>query len=213
MKSLNAERIIVSQLRADFLHGAIAPGTLLLQSDLAHRFNVSRFPVRDAIKALEADGLVKVLANRTAVVTRLDACEIDELFSIRRILECDLIALSAERATADDLRNVRQSMLHLLKANSFERGLDAATDLRNSFFRPACRPLQLAAVERYRLQTLGLVAQLVRENSHRAEMVEGVCLVAEAYIKSSAADAVSANGQYLTLVRDKLLSKYSQNGA
>ena len=63
-----APETIAAALRADILSGATRPGTLLRQEDLAARFAMSRIPVRDALRLLEAEGLVTIATNRGAQV-------------------------------------------------------------------------------------------------------------------------------------------------
>ena len=67
---------IADRLRDDIVHGVLPPGTRLRQEELAERYGASRVPVREALKALEAEGLVTLVANAGAWVSQLTLNEI-----------------------------------------------------------------------------------------------------------------------------------------
>jgi len=103
-----APETIASALRADILSGAARPGTLLRQEDLAARFAMSRIPVRDALRLLEAEGLVTIATNRGAQVAQLSRAEVAEIFHLRILLECNCLALAVPRMSADDLDRIER---------------------------------------------------------------------------------------------------------
>jgi DNA-binding GntR family transcriptional regulator len=78
-----APETIAAALRADILSGATKPGALLRQEELAARFAMSRIPVRDALRLLEAEGLVTIATNRGAQVSRLSCSEVAEIYHLR----------------------------------------------------------------------------------------------------------------------------------
>lgn len=94
-------------LRGDILDGRCEPGSRLREEEIAERFGVSRTPVREALRRLEADGLVIVTPNRGAEVVRWRDDDIAELVELRAMLEgqaarraalaggVDLVALGA----------------------------------------------------------------------------------------------------------------------
>jgi DNA-binding GntR family transcriptional regulator len=65
-----------SRLRLPIVEGAIAPGAKLDERELAERLQVSRTPLREAIKMLAAEGLVELLPNRGAVAVQLSAQDV-----------------------------------------------------------------------------------------------------------------------------------------
>src|SRR5262249_10536499 len=70
-------------LREAIADGSLPAGTPLRQDDLATRFGFSRMPVRDALRQLEAEGIVSIHPTRGAFVARMDAEEIREIYAIR----------------------------------------------------------------------------------------------------------------------------------
>ena len=63
----NLHEAIFLKLRALLVEGSIAPGSKLNERELAEQLNVSRTPIREAIRRLAADGLVELIANRGAI--------------------------------------------------------------------------------------------------------------------------------------------------
>lgn len=85
---------IRDQLRSDILSGALPSGTQLRQDALATRFNASRIPVREALRQLEAEGLIAHQLNRGAVVAGMSVEQICEMLDIRVALECHAARLA-----------------------------------------------------------------------------------------------------------------------
>ena len=79
--------------------GTIRPGARLTETELAARLGVSRTPVREAIRRLEADGLVDHQPRSGAVVRQLAYPEIMELYEMRTVLEGTAARLSARAAS------------------------------------------------------------------------------------------------------------------
>lgn len=87
---------IVERLRDAILTRELAPGARLVESDLTLRYAVSRGPVREALRRLAAEGLIVHVPHRGALVRRLCAREITELFQIRVALESLAARLAAQ---------------------------------------------------------------------------------------------------------------------
>src|SRR5215472_15637926 len=95
--------LTVEALRERILRGDFPEGAPLRQDALADELGVSRIPVREALRQLEAEGLVTFSPHRGAVVASLSLSEIDELFELRADIECDLMRRAIPRMTAEQL--------------------------------------------------------------------------------------------------------------
>jgi DNA-binding GntR family transcriptional regulator len=93
----------VEALRERILRGDYPEGEPLRQDALADDLGVSRIPVREALRQLEAEGLVTFNPHRGAVVSSLSLDEIAELFELRAEIECDLISRAIPMMTKDQL--------------------------------------------------------------------------------------------------------------
>ncbi|RUM53336.1 MAG: GntR family transcriptional regulator [Marinomonas sp.] len=91
--------VIVADLRKRILSGELEEGALIRQELLAEEYDVSRMPVREALKRLDAEGLLVFKNNRGATVTKHTIEEIAEIFDVRTLLEVDLFARSIPNMT------------------------------------------------------------------------------------------------------------------
>lgn len=98
------------RLRDEILDGVRAPGSKLVERDIADALAVSRVPVRDALKALEAEGLVTLRPRTWAVVREFTADDIADLNELRSAVETWTFRLAAERYTPDGLARLRASV-------------------------------------------------------------------------------------------------------
>ncbi|MEV0169818.1 GntR family transcriptional regulator [Streptomyces sp. NPDC050803] len=101
------ERVLTT-LRQEIIAGRLRPGDRLVERELAERFGVSRVPVREAIRALVAEGFVLFESARRTVVRRLTPCDVKELFELREALEVYAAGLAASRATPQALAELRE---------------------------------------------------------------------------------------------------------
>lgn len=88
--STGVERCL-TQIRQMILNGQLLPGQKLHQADLAAQLNVSRIPVREALSALQAEGVLQHRANTGFVVARFSGEDLAELYLMRRLLETELM--------------------------------------------------------------------------------------------------------------------------
>ncbi len=98
---------IATSLREAILTGEYAPGTRFRQEDIAEQFGASRLPVREALRILEADGLVTLVANTGAWVARLSLAECEEMYQIRERVEPLLLRFSIPNLTESDVERLR----------------------------------------------------------------------------------------------------------
>jgi DNA-binding GntR family transcriptional regulator len=93
---------VADKLRDRIIRGEIPEGSQLRQDAIATQYKVSRIPVREALRQLDAEGLITIVPNRGAVVPALSPDDIEELFSIRALLEPEVLGLSIPRLTEQD---------------------------------------------------------------------------------------------------------------
>jgi DNA-binding GntR family transcriptional regulator len=99
---------LVSALRTAIYDGQFADGEELNQVELAHHFNVSRVPIREALRQLQAEGLVHIVAHRRTVVARLALDEILELIEMRAVLEAHMVRRCAPHVDEIGLNGLRR---------------------------------------------------------------------------------------------------------
>src|SRR5699024_2577705 len=87
-----------ARIRNDIFPGRISPGTKLRQAALAERYAVSRSPIREALRSLEAEGLVESRKYSGSVVAPSPVDDAEDLFEIRTVLEAATAKRAAKRA-------------------------------------------------------------------------------------------------------------------
>src|SRR5690606_27591384 len=95
--------LVYARLRADLQSGRLAPGSRLREVDLAERLKVSRTPVREALKRLEADGLVTFVQARGLIVTELSPDQVVKLYAMRELVEGAAARFAAEAASKEHI--------------------------------------------------------------------------------------------------------------
>jgi len=114
----------VAALRERILRGDYPEGEPLRQDALADQLGVSRIPVREALRQLEAEGLVTFNPHRGAVVSSLSLDEIDELFELRAEIEGDLLRRAIPRMDDEQLERANDVV------DEFQDALDAGEATR-----------------------------------------------------------------------------------
>jgi DNA-binding GntR family transcriptional regulator len=98
-----ARSVIEETLRNAILDGRLPCGTAMRQQELASLFGVSRMPVREALRQLEAQSLLHVVTHKGAVVAPLIEDNSAETYALRMLLESEALRLSIPLLSADDI--------------------------------------------------------------------------------------------------------------
>jgi DNA-binding GntR family transcriptional regulator len=97
---------IHAALRRQIMIGQIRPGDRLVEGELARVWGVSKSPLREALKALQHEGLVEAIPRRGYVVTPITVKQVQDLFDLRLILEREGAARAATAASAASLEEL-----------------------------------------------------------------------------------------------------------
>lgn len=116
MSSHNSYLTILQDLRRDIVQGIWEPGQKLIEQDLATHYKTSRTPLREAIRQLQAEGMVEVIPNRGARVTTLSLTSLNELFEVRELLECFAVRKSVQYMPQEEILKLK-ALMNLLKEN------------------------------------------------------------------------------------------------
>lgn len=85
----SVEESVTEALRDAILRGELKPGHRLAQVELSEELGVSRIPLRDALRRLEAEGLVEIDGRRGARVSSLSPGDVEEIYAMRKLLESE----------------------------------------------------------------------------------------------------------------------------
>ncbi len=107
---------VAVRLRQRIVEGQLAPGAKLNERELAQALNVSRTPLREAIKMLAAEGLVELLPNRGAVVAQMSEQDVIDTFEVIAGLEGQSGELAAQRISEAELAEIRALHFEMMAA-------------------------------------------------------------------------------------------------
>jgi GntR family transcriptional regulator, trigonelline degradation regulator len=126
--------LTTGKLREAIMAQRFKPGQHLVERDLCEQTGVSRSSVREALRHLEAEGLVERRGNRGLFVASITADEARQIYEVRAALEPEMARLFAARATDDDLAMLQASLAGMERAirnrviADYVRALDAFFD-------------------------------------------------------------------------------------
>ncbi len=109
-KARSLEDLVYARLEEDILTGAYTRGEALTELSISSKFEISRTPVRAAIRRLAEEGLVTLYPNKAAVVTGIDKDDIIDIYKIRMRLDGLAAAMAAEKMSDEDIARLRESV-------------------------------------------------------------------------------------------------------
>ncbi|GAA2848101.1 GntR family transcriptional regulator [Nonomuraea rubra] len=111
-----AQQFVLGELRRAITTGRLRPGTPIRQDALAEELQVSRVPLREALKTLEGEGLVTYKPHKGYCVAMLSLDDLREVYRIRELLEEEAVRAAVARLTDDDLRRIEAAQEEVERA-------------------------------------------------------------------------------------------------
>lgn len=139
--------LVRDRVRKAIFAGDFEPGAQLRQDELAARYGTSRIPVREALRKLEAEGLVTIHPNRGAVVSTLSLDDVLEMLEIRIALECRALRLAIPNIVDVDI----EAAADILKSYDAEprpqKWGEMNWQFHKTLYAPCSRPKLIAMIE------------------------------------------------------------------
>ena len=180
-----ATEYVESTLKEAILSGALPGGSALRQEELAATFGLSRMPIREALRQLEAQALIDFFPHRGAVVTEISVAEAADHYAIRAALEPAALRLSVPHLTPDDLMRAT-ALVEEMDAEASSRLGELNRRFHMTLYSRAGRPRLLALVDQHlnaadrylRFHLAALGRQHLSQEEHRA--LVGACTLRNA---------------------------------
>jgi DNA-binding GntR family transcriptional regulator len=149
------DRRITADYVADALRNAIQQGELaddavLSQAAIAEHLGVSRVPVREAMRQLQAEGLIEMQAHRLAVVRGLDLNRLVEVYDLRALLEGYALELAVPRIDAETLKQARAVERELRQPTDHQRWLELNARFHRLLYEPSGATMTLELIDQLR---------------------------------------------------------------
>ena len=108
--------VVFNSIRGAIISGVLKPGERLMEVQLAEKMGVSRTPIREAIRKLELEGLVVMIARKGAYVADLSIKNITDVLEVRAVLEGLASGLAALRMTEEEIKDLELTARHFEQA-------------------------------------------------------------------------------------------------
>lgn len=184
LKSCSLPMLIEEEIQRVILGGEYAPGDRINEKELTLRFGTSRGPIREALRSLEASGLIDQIPNRGVFVRRLTPAQAAQIYEVRAFLFALAGRLLAIRATDDEIVTLRgfvAAMDEAIAAGETERYLQENFALHEYIVGHAANPVLasqylslIKQLQLYRARNLTMGRSMQESNREHREMVEAI---------------------------------------
>ncbi|MQA96909.1 MAG: FCD domain-containing protein [Streptosporangiales bacterium] len=165
---------VTDELRRRIHDGRLLPGEKIRQDSLAEELGVSRIPVREALKTLGADGLVRHTMNSGFHVTRLSSEEFDQLYRMRRLLETEVVRAAGTPSPGqiERLRAVNDEMTAAAHHLDLSEMLGHNWEFHFTIFRMSGLDLIITEIERLWNLAMPYMSLFVYDEASRARVID-----------------------------------------
>lgn len=203
--------ILADILRRAIFKGEFKGGQQIRQTEIAEQFGTSRIPVREALKQLEAEGLVTLQPNKKAVISSLSASEAREIYEIREMLETGAVKFSIEKASEDVLERAEEILKKIDAATDAGMWLDLNWEFHSCLYSPAQRPKLLSIINNLHINVnryIRIYLELMHyEERSQKEHYE----ILDAYRRKDKEAAINATVEHLQHASNQLVTYLSEN--
>ncbi|AHL73760.1 GntR family transcriptional regulator [Stutzerimonas stutzeri] len=168
----SASEVIAKHLREAIISGQFAEGEPVRQDDVARLFNVSKIPVREALKRLEAEGLVSFQRNKGAVVTVLTEPELAQIFEVRVLLETQIIRLAVPNMSEATFAEAESICAEFVHEDNAARWAELNWAFHACLYGPAQRPFMMQMIRSIhdKVERYLRVQMSIHEGKHGADL-------------------------------------------
>jgi DNA-binding GntR family transcriptional regulator len=156
--AVTGQEVVLVAVRRAILNGVFEPGARLRQEELAEVFGTSRIPIREALRALEYEGLVSSEPHRGFTVSALEADDVEEVYDLRAVLESHAVRLALPLLTDQDLDELEALFDAMQSATSPDEQLAAREHFYRRLYSVTGRPRLVGLIMRLRQE----VARVLR---------------------------------------------------
>lgn len=209
--------IAYRELRKAILDGALRPGQMLRQDEVAMQLGVSVSPLREALSRLQAEGILVLHPRRGYAVAELDRDSIVEISNLQILLEVELARLSISRRSDTDIANVEAILASMRRIadqyddDSLPQWFELNARLHDALLSPAGCPHYLKALHHARGVIEAYIRKEIRLTGDVARAQHEHELLAQAFIKGDAEEFLRLTQLHSVHTRERLLSRLDES--
>lgn len=223
---------VIEQVKQLIVDGKLQPGDKLLsERELSERLSVSRASIREAFSALEIMGIITIRPGEGSFVRQVsfegmleplsfllhvDIDDVMKLLEVRKILEVEIAALAAERATEEDIEDIRQALNRMVEeVNAGEIGDSADAEFHFAILKAAHNPILIklmSAVSDLMSSTFHFSRQrlLMTENMPKI-LYDSHCSIFQAIVQKKGKLASNLMAKHLLMI-EKAMVQFKKGG-
>lgn len=203
---------VIDYIREAVLRGEFAPGQQLRELPLSRALSTSRGTVREALRVVHEDGLVKIVPHHGAVVTELSARRVREIFELRTLLECHAVERALSGGYVDDaaiaaMRAAFERLCEAADGSDPYAVIEADMDFHRRVAMGSHQELLLEHLAALRLQTRQAIAYTKIYDSDLEGEAESHRPILDAVIAGDPARASAAVRLHITVAAERLLAR------
>jgi DNA-binding GntR family transcriptional regulator len=174
---------IILALRSAIEMGLLQPGQRLVEMDLCEQLSVSRTSLREALRELQAEGIIEHSSNRGLSVSAVSVEDAKNIYRLRSVIEALIIEQFIEKASDVQIKDLVQEGEHL--KNAYRRGiLDGMLTAKRNFYDRICsgaeNPIAFDMINRLVLRTSSLRARALVQNERQQQSIKEITTLMDA---------------------------------
>jgi DNA-binding GntR family transcriptional regulator len=199
------EKFVADQIREAILRGYFKPGQRLDQNEIAEHLNVSRSPVREALRTLAAEELVQMYPHRGAVVAELSLSELEEIYFLRGALEGMAAHLAASRIDDERIAKLQGILEQLNHTDDLDHWLDLNREFHNTIYQVINRPRLVSIIQSLRNLSAPYTRQYISSPENWEATQRGHRRILEALINRDEVQAEEETKKHLKVLCNGVL--------
>lgn len=211
-KNKSMREKVYDTLKQMIIDGVIKPGERIIETEYSNKFQISRTPIREAIRMLELEGLVESQTTGGVIVKTLTREEISEIYKIRIALESLIIEEIIKKINNQDIKKLEKVLKNTKKAfevKDIEKVFSLFTEFNQILYDIASLPKVTGMINNINLYLKRFRKLSIDNPSRKEEAFEDQVQILEAIKNKELSTAISINRMHLEKSMNFILSKLS----
>ncbi len=197
---------LLAKMQEDILTGRLRPGQKIVEQELCGKYGVSRTPIREALRQLEADGLVETVLNRGAFVIGMSDRDYEDMFEMRKAYEIQAVKWAIERITDEEMEQLEETfefMEFYTMRNDIEKMLVINTGFHQVIYQASHNRVLHKQLESYRNLIRYKDPGTVYEENYLATVLEEHRAIFKAFIERDPREGALAMEIHMNRSRER----------